>query len=179
MAIEHWIGFGIIVATILGALGNTIGPSIAALVQHRLAQKTDGEAKPTTIAERLYNWLGLPIFDWVPRIVVVVSAYMLYRELSSSEPLTRASVFTISVYVASIAGNFIFFLVGRIIDNILEIQRSTASVLGRHVEVTQELSRQIFGVSEHPVEENKVPKVGTPKKKRSTGLVKVDKDKQA
>jgi len=177
MEIQNWIGIGLIIATVFGALGTTIAPTIAALVQYRLAQKAEDAVKRTTLIERLSRWLQKPIFDWVPITTVIVSAYMLYRELSSSEPITRASVLNIAVCVATIASNFIFFLVERIINSILEILHSTTSVLQRHVEVTKEMSQNVLGISEHLVEESEVPKAAMPKKKKNTSSLKVDKSK--
>lgn len=144
MGTEHWLALGLIIATILLAMATVLGPSLAIVVQNRLAQQQGQRVPVEPFLKRTFRKARVWLLDWIPWILMSLSVLALYLEVTSQDPIDRGTIFAISVYIAVIAANVTLLIVDRSINKLLDVIMKIVNIFEKHVDTTAFLKDAIF-----------------------------------
>jgi len=142
MNIDRWIQIALVLATLLAPI---LGALLVRPPQTLSESTTTKHGRPS--AYRLKSWLQSP---WTfPPLLIGLSAYSLFSDIRSFDPLTRRAVFDITLDMAGIVwGGVCFFVIhivraiGRETDTLFESQRAVTEILRMFVEHLKEQSEE-------------------------------------
>lgn len=131
MTTENWIAVAAIVATL-------IAPIIKVILEKKVFREASKqEKKPKEGGERKKTkWGWKNILGWLLFLVPVAT---LAKELLSSEPLSRYSVFAISISVASLLFMVMLQIFTDMIIRLLEVQVESISLHVKQLDLSKKL----------------------------------------
>lgn len=131
MTTENWIAVAAIIATL-------IAPIIKVILEKKVFREaSQQERKPKERGEPRKTKRGWrDVLGW---LLFVVPAATLAKELLSSEPLSRYSVFAISISVASLLFMVMLQIFTDMIIRLLDVQVESISLHGKQLDLSKQL----------------------------------------
>jgi len=148
MRIEHWIALATMVATL-------VGPVFAVWLQKRLERSATklatSQPKRRNLFIRLVASQGLTLI--IASVSIVFVAYSLLRELNSSQPITRSSVFTIALFTGTILYQLVVSLFALTVRELIRVQRTLVDsfehVASTHSDIVDSQERLVEAVERY------------------------------